>query len=454
MEHKQTARAAILEHLMSIPKFGKGIGLHRMSWFFDQIKDVDSPSFDAIKVTGSNGKGSVCSMLSSLFDRLGIVHGLNTSPHLFNFNERIRFGETEIDETSLLEVVQWFQKIHERFQREYPQDVLGAFEGFSTIALKAFAVRKLEHLIIEAGIGGRYDSTRIIPGKLAALTSLDLEHTQLLGNTLELIAYDKADLCPPDGTLVTYNMEASLAQRLANYCLINHIRMVPAQTRCRVLNRRFQGLRMIVDAEIDGRFVPEIFVNLTGQHQASNVEVSVALLLEWLDTHKNIVFPSHDSLDHAIRHGLQDVKWHGRCSHIHSDPDVFIDVGHSPQAVESAVNTFREIIGDRPILLVTGVSHDKDVVGILKQLLPLSQEVIATRAHHKGSQVADICRIIRQEAPDKPLNAVDPIEKAVHMAVEKARKEEMAVVIAGGLFLSIEAQHALEGHDPKHLKFF
>lgn len=457
MGHKDQSSNFIHDALLSIPKFGEGVGLHRMSWLMQRLQSEQPCAFKAIKVTGSNGKGSVCAMLSAMMEQINLQHGLYTSPHLFRFNERIRFGRQEINDEELIESINWLDNQKLSFQQEFPSDRIGAFEAFTAIALHAYAKRNIEYLVSEAGIGGRYDATRMIPGHIAALTSLDLEHTHLLGNTLELIAYDKADLCPPGGVLVTGLMEASLERRLATYCAVNGIRMVPAISRCQVQRCRYEAMSMQMDSQVDihvdGLVYSDISLNMIGQHQQRNAEVAITTFLEWLDRYQAVKLTG-SALETVIRNALEKVVWHGRCSLVHTDPSIFIDVGHSPMAVSAAMAGFRDIIDGKSVLLVTGVSYDKDILGILRHILPIADEIIATRAYHNGSKVEDIYRIVKEEAPTKLVTKAATIELAMQMAKARAQEQGMVVVVAGGLFLSIEAEAALSGKNPNELRFF
>ncbi|MEN9868482.1 MAG: hypothetical protein RL748_4072, partial [Pseudomonadota bacterium] len=429
------AQRLIQDSLLTIPKFGDGIGLHRMQWLIERIRQETPCPFNAIKVTGSNGKGSVCAMLSSMLQQLGLAHGLYTSPHLFRFNERIRFGAQEIRDEELIDAIAWWQQQQSAFQQAFPDDRIGAFEAFTAIALQVFAKNKLSCLVSEAGIGGRFDATRMIAGDIAALTSLDLEHTALLGNTLEQIAYDKADLCPPGGTLVVGRIGPALTQRLSAYCAANQIRMVVASSRCLVPNQQQDQQQndqqdqqqnhqqnRLVDINIDGKIHSGIKLNLTGQHQQHNAEVAVCTLLEWLERYYPDAFDAAQ-LEQAIRTGLETVLWHGRGTLLQCDPEVYIDVGHSPAAVEAAVHSLRHLCAGKPVLLVTGVSQDKAIAGILQHLLPLASSVIATRAHHKGAPVDEIAHIIRQQAPALSLSTAPDIQTAMQQALAQARRE-------------------------------
>ena len=443
----------IQAELLAIPKFGNGIGLHRMLALCGPLLQTPWLSdLDAIKVTGSNGKGSVCAMAAAVFGELGMTCGLYTSPHLIRFNERIVTDGAQISDAELAEAVAWFFQQRDEYAARFPDDTVGAFEAFTAIALYHFARKQPRVLVAEAGIGGRYDSTRMIPGKIVALTSLDLEHTSLLGSTLEMIAYDKADLCPEGGTLITGDLDTEVSRRLQAYSALRRITMRTAAAHSHVRSVSFGAPYMEVDLTIDGLDLPALQMAMRGYHQITNLIVATLLVRQWLEAHDARV--SDEQLAQAVRGAMRSLSWPGRFEQVATDPDIFIDVGHTPEAIAATVHTARVAFAGKRILLVTGVSYDKHVEEIVKGLLPLADAVICTRAHHKGSPPEHILRTVQSARPELPASIAPTIEEAMAMARAQAADGQMTVLVAGGLFLSIEAAHALRGHDPRHLHFF
>lgn len=412
----------------------------RSAWFRD---------LDAIKVTGSNGKGSVSAMTASILGAAGVDAGLYTSPHLFDFRERIVLGGEPISGRDLADGVARFERERQRYAREHPGDEVGAFEAFTAIALDCYARRRPAALVVEAGIGGRYDSTRVFPGRLTALTSLDLEHTALLGRTLEEIAYDKADLASEGSTLVLGSLPPEMRRRLGAYGRLRRLEVVAADDVCAVgrVEAATSGTRL--DLEIDGRRWQQVELALLGEHQVANARVAVVLATRWLARHR----PGAD-VEAAVRRGLAGVRWPCRLEKVHRDPDVFVDAGHTPGAVDALAASLAGLLSGRRVLLVTGVSRDKDVEGIVTRLLPVAAEVIATRAHHRGAPAAEVAAVARERAPELPLDVAETIEEALASALPRAGREGMTVVVAGGLFLAAEAKWTLGGGDPRRLRFF
>ena len=267
-----------------------------------------------------------------------------------------------------------------------------------------------------------------------------------------MIAYDKADLCPEGGTLVTGALDAEAARRLEAYCALRRITLRAASAHGRVRRVSFGETHMEVDLTVDGLDLPALQMAMQGHHQITNLIVATLLVRQWLKAHDAGV--SEERLAQALRGAMRSLSWHGRFERVATDPDVFIDVGHTPEAIASTVRTVRAALAGKRILLVTGVSHDKNVEENVKGLLPIADAVICTRAHHKGSPPEKILRIVASARPELPASVAPTVEEAMAMAREQAATEGMRVLVAGVLFLSIEAAQVLRGHDPRDLHFF
>lgn len=440
------------ERLFALAKFGDGIGLHRVSWLLDRVHQ-DYPNYrpEFIKVTGSNGKGSTCAMISAILRCFGLVEGLFISPHLVRFNERISVGGALIADEALTACFDWVQAATGQF--EGGAEGFGAFECYTALAYRYFAARGVDYGCFEAGIGGRFDSVRPIPGAICALTSLDLEHTQLLGDRLELIGYEKLELCPPGGTMVLYPcQDPELLARLRAYARLHHIRLFEIAEHCRLIAVEHTANGTRFSASIDGLKVEDLCLPLLGEHQLRNALIAMAAVKLYLQR----LFPdvTSEHLCAAFRDGLAQVVWPGRATYLPGPPPLYYDVGHTPEAIETFIATIAPRLVGQRVLLVTGVSHNKAVSSIVSSLVRLADHVICTRAWHMGAPVAEIERAVVAARPELPRECIETIEAAMDRARHLASVERMAVVIAGGLFLAVEAMQAYHGLDPRQLRFF
>jgi dihydrofolate synthase/folylpolyglutamate synthase len=441
-----------LEWIYGLPRFGAGTGLHRVEWLASAVLSGGAGRLPpSIRVTGSNGKGSVARMTASVLEALGLTVGLYTSPHLVRFEERFQLGGREIEPAELAELSRWCEARVADWHRLSPGDQVGRFEAITAMALRFFATHPADVVVAEAGIGGRFDPVRFFAGLTVGMSSVELEHTEVLGSTLEQIAFDKADLCPPGGTLFVAAADPTLVRRLAAYTRLRGTEVVPLADAVRVENVRVEGDGMRADFSVGGIDLPNVEIGMLGRHQVGNAALAVALCRDWMSR----AGPRFGgpSVERAIREGLRTARWPGRLERIAADPEIWIDVGHTPLAIESTVRTMVERGGGRPLTVLLGVSHDKDVAGIVRPLARAAARVVCTRAHHKGSPAAHVARELERCGYAGPVEVVEPIEAAVARVAELARESGDVVLVAGGLFLAVEAGEVVQGRDPARLRF-
>lgn len=450
----RAGKHALTGRLLELPRLGKGAGLHRAHALLGSLLCESGflHQLEAIKITGSKGKGSVSAMVSAILSELGYTTGTFTSPHLVRFNERIRIGGQPLADASLETSLAAVLEARRIYEAQYPGDQVGAFEVFTALAMHAFAKNEVQAVVAEAGIGGRFDPTRAIPGRIAVLTSVELEHSAILGPSLEHIAYDKADLCPDGGTLLVGRLDRELLRRLRGYATLRRVTLQASEDLCHLSEIHVgpQGTRFELDC--DGLDCGLIRLPLYGEHQARNAALAVLAVKRWLE----LTHPFFDprALGRAVRRGLDQLCWPGRLQQIADDPEVFIDVGHTPQSARSSAKALRALYPARKILLVAGVSSNKDSAGILAELLPRCDAVICTEAHHLGEAAANIAALCADLAPGKVQGTLPELPAAIDHGVALARAEGGLLLVAGGLFLAVEAAVHLAGGNPRDLQFF
>jgi len=440
------------QRLQALPRFGNGPGLHRMAALCGpELHDPWLGSVDAIRVTGSNGKGSVCAIAAALLQAFGLRTGLYTSPHLTELNERLMISGAPIGDEALEDALGQALDHVDAYLDEHPSDQIARFEALTCTAIIHMTRERPQALVIEAGIGGRLDSTRVFPGTTVGLSSLDLEHTAVLGSSLELIAQEKADLCPDGGQVICGRVDDEICRRLAGSLATRRASLVRARDLCRPRNVEPGRRGTRLDLELDGRTLHSLELALVGRHQVDNAALAVALVSSWLQDHAPGLLT--ERLEQGLRSGMAAARSPGRFECIRSSPEVWIDVGHTPAAIEALLDTAREVLSGRRVLLVTGVSVDKEVEMIVSRLVAVADEVICTRAHHKGSPAERILEICTARRPEVTAWLEPDISAAMSRAIEHAQAHDMAVLVAGGLFLAVEARHALAGLDPRTLDF-
>lgn len=397
------------------PKFGEGPGLQRVRAVAQEL-GVELAQFGAqgAVIVGSNGKGSTAAMTAALLEQSGARVGLFTSPHLFDLNERFRLDGDDITDEAL--AIHW-TRVLGAVDRAGVRGQLGAFEFLFLIAADFFTANECAHTVWEAGIGGRFDPVRLIEARRLALTSLDLEHTALLGNTIEDIARNKLDAAP-GGALVFYG-EACAPWRDV------------ISVHCGVHGARTQFVPARADAP----------AGLVGAFQRQNAALACALAQH--------IKPLSAEQEQA---GLAATRWPGRLEVIEREPLVVIDVGHTPAGVQAALDGFTEMRGDREAALVVGVSDDKDVGAIVSILAPAFSTIICAAARHKGAPASHVAAEAALANPGAEIIVAESLDDARRLALAKAARG--AVYVAGGLFLAAEFKALHSGRDPASLVFF
>lgn len=396
------------------PKFGAGPGLDRVRAVARRL-DVDLAAFGAqgAVIVGSNGKGSTAAMTASLLRQSGSPVGLFTSPHLFDVNERFKIDGDDISDDALQ--THWLRVVA-AVDAEGLAGQLGGFEFLFLIAADWFAARGCAYTVWEAGIGGRLDPVRLIEAQRLALTSLDLEHTELLGATLEEIARDKIDAAPRGARLFA---PRDIAVRDA------------VEAHCEERGVVLELTPPVLDAPLPGAF------------QRENAALAVALARD--------LAPLSDA--QAAR-GLEETRWPGRLEVIEDEPLIVIDVGHTPAGVRAALAGFRDLAGARDATLVCGVSADKDAAAIVSALALGFAHIICVAARHKGAPAAIIAAHAQAANPGVELAIAESVADARRLALCRARGGETAIYVAGSLFLAAEFKAVHVGRDPSSLAFF
>jgi len=435
----------VLDHpLHNLPKYGDGIGLHRVQ-FLMQACGLESEDIArrAVAITGSNGKGSTARIASELLSAVGGTVGLFTSPHLYRYNERFQFDGEPADDAKLLAAMDRVERAVDDYQAHH-DDKIGAFEAQFVVALLVFA--ECRWLVLEAGIGGRYDPVRLARAPVSALVSLDLEHTELLGKTLPEIAFDKLDATARGGTAILGQSCIPFAEQIRTYADLIGITVAFVRPDDWRNGGVVDGLQ-----HFDIGAMKELRSPLVGRHQINNHAVALALVEERLKRPGQWPIAG---IEDRWRDAIARVAWSGRLETISREPFVVIDVGHTPEGIKAALEGFRALTNNRYAILVTGGSKNKHVRDMLNVLTPGFARIVCTAAYHNGVPAPDIAAIVKGVCPSAATAVCRTIEDAVITARNEAARTGAAIYVAGGLFLAIEFAEAWRGGEPAKLRFF
>lgn len=312
-----------------------------------------------IHVAGTNGKGSFCSMMSSVLQKQGYKVGLYTSPYIVVFNDRIRVNGLPIAEDDINDL---FLRVRQK--ADTMKTPPSSFDFITAAAFLWFYETKCDIVVLEVGLGGRYDSTNVIKNSLlSVITGIAFDHTEILGDTIEKIAWEKAGIikenCP---ALYGGNNEKALAV-IEKECEEKHSELtVKNPDLLKILSTTLDG----TEFEFDGK---EYFIRLLGLYQPANA----ATVLEAIDVLRKHGFEISET---AVKDGLSSAVWQARFEKIADEPVVLYDGGHNPQGVRAAVESVRAYFGDKKINLLVGILADKAHGEMAEELAKIADRVI------------------------------------------------------------------------------
>ena len=327
-------------------------------------------NFKTIHVAGTNGKGSLSHMLTSVLMEAGYKVGLYTSPHLIDFRERIRINGKMVSEQFVVDFVQDNKKIFEEIKPSF-------FEMTVAMAFDFFAKQKVDIAVVEVGLGGRLDSTNIITPELSVITNISLDHTDLLGDTIEKIAFEKAGIIKNGIPVVVSQTQAETEQVFIEKAKAVCAPIVFADKIRRVTNSstNSNGEKMFSVEVIEDDSVEEFTLDLLGNYQQKNI-VGVLAATDIL-CEKGYSISSEN-----IRNGLSKASVNtgllGRWQKLSESPLTICDTGHNTEGISSIVEQINSTPYEK-LHMVIGFVNDKNIDGIL-QLLPKNAEYYFTKA--------------------------------------------------------------------------
>jgi dihydrofolate synthase/folylpolyglutamate synthase len=438
--------------VFDLPKYGDGICLARLAELLD-VLGVDRAGLQrmSVVVTGSNGKGSTATFCAAIGRAYGMRTGLFTSPHLYRFNERFQVDGTPIGDHDLARLVSTIAAaIAEISQRR--GETFGAFEAMFALACLHFQESECAFAVFEAGIGGRYDPVRLVGALVTTVVSVDYEHVELLGHSLESIASDKSDTCAAGGTIVYGENCLGLRVHLIEY------------NRHRGITSLFAGDQIWISGEtispsaqrFDFRFRDDDFraldVGLMGTFQFNNAAIAIGLFLLWLERVRPA--ETRSAVEAAVRTGLRDIHWPGRLEIIKQEPLTIVDVGHTPDGIRQSLASLTAAYGAQDWILVTGISFDKKLEEIAGALAPSFDTIICTRAHHKGADAQALAAAVRKINPQATVHTAPTVAGAVNLSQTLAASLNRKIYVAGGLFTAVEFAVVARGGHAQDLNFF
>ena len=389
------------EYLLSLELFGMRFGLDRMHRLMT-VLGLPQRRFASIHVVGSNGKSSTVRFCAAILEREGLRTGSYTSPHLRSFRERIEVGEEPVSEADFAGAVTRAAQAAELVNRTAePDDHVTQFEALTAAAYHELARRGVEVAVIEAGLGGRFDATNVIPSKVQVLTSVSLEHTRWLGPTLADIAGEKLAVVHDYGTLVVGELPPDIMELARDMASSHHATLVAARP-------------------------SDLPLRAAGEFQHVNFGVAAAAAEAFLGRAVD---------ERALKEAASQTVVAGRLQAVAEGPLTLFDGAHNPSGAHALAESLPEVFGSRrPRVAVVGVLEDKDAAGMLETLLPHFDRVVFTRPANPRSLSPATLVTLAEKLGGPPGETVASPRAAVERARELAGPDGV-VLATGSIYL-------------------
>ncbi|MDQ6841285.1 MAG: bifunctional folylpolyglutamate synthase/dihydrofolate synthase [Actinomycetota bacterium] len=389
-------------YLLSLELFGMRFGLDRMRRLMTALGHPER-RFESIHVVGTNGKSSTVRMIASILSHHGLRSGAYLSPHLVSFGERIRIDDEDLAPAAFAAAVQRASRAAELVNRSLAQDDrVTQFEALTAAAYDELARREVEVAVIEAGLGGRYDATNVIPSGVQVLTSVGLEHTRWLGPTIEAIATEKLDVVQAGSTLV---LGAGLHPDA----------LTVAET---VAQARGAA---IVHAGLD----PGVALAALGSFQRRNFSLAIAAAQAYLG----------DLDDAAVGRAAAEVLVPGRLQVVGENPLTLLDGAHNPEGMAALAESLPEICaGADNLVAMVSILEDKDAAGMLGALLPSCDRLILTCSQNPRALPPPTLQSLADQLGGPPAEIVARPSAALERARDLAGPSG-AVLVTGSIYL-------------------
>lgn len=360
-------------------------------------------SYDTIHVAGTNGKGSTCSVASSLLIESGLKVGLYTSPHIKDFNERIRVNGIAITDDELIEYAEKLLPIAEEMDATF-------FEITTVMAFMYFADEGVDVAVIETGMGGQFDSTNIINPKVCVITDIDMDHEEFLGDTIEKIAFEKAGIIKPNTPIITTNEVKNVLSVISDKATKENAELVKSEVQ----------LNDEVLKTIRNKFISHSFIK----------NYAAALLACEVYLGHPITTAIQTS---AITNIEKNSGYFARLQMISNDPVCILDISHSVAAAKNLVESLQSMFKDKKWTIILALMNDKDYRGIIDELAVIAELMILTQVENERSMSAIDLSYYAESKGINSMIMIDP-----KMAKKFAFDSKLDCIITGSFYLAAE----------------
>ncbi len=401
--------------------------LSRMNQFMELLGSPQN-DFPTLHIAGSKGKGSVSAFCASVLEKAGYQVGLYTSPHLRDFEERIQINQQPMKRDVL---VNYVEEIKPSVAMVHG---LTTFEIMTALGFLYFARQGVDIGVIEVGLGGRLDATNVITPQVSVITSLYLDHTTILGDTIEQIAFEKGGIIKPGIPVVCAPQQENAIAVIREIAKKRNSRLIEIgqDIKYQSISRSLEGQEFKIEDEAAQSAV-EFNIPLLGDYQVINASTAYAAISLLRENGFKVEISD-------VKKGFEEVNWPARFEILRVEPPVIVDSAHNPASVRKLRETIDDFFPDKELILIFGISEDKQLAGMYQEILPRTSHLITTQADHPRAMDPDeLAR--RAENYQCTVEVVPVVGEALKRGLSLAGNKSL-LVVAGSIFVAASARIA------------
>ncbi|MGH4118562.1 bifunctional folylpolyglutamate synthase/dihydrofolate synthase [Clostridium sp.] len=432
-----------MEYIKNTAKFGSKLGLERTEKILELLGNPHK-KIKCVHIAGTNGKGSTTAMVANILVEAGYNIGTYTSPFIEEFEERIQINNKNISKDDLSHIVTEVSSAVEKVV-ELGYSNPTEFEIITCAGFLYFFQKKIDFAIVEVGLGGRLDSTNVIIPVLSVITSISLDHTQILGDTLDKIAYEKAGIIKEGIPVIMFPQEKQSEEVIERICTLKKCKLIKVPRNSAVYLGK-ENLKQIAITQVEGTIYTDnkaitqkieikttknndyiIDLSLLGKHQVLNCCVAVHVIEE-------LILQGVTVNKENILTGLKTVKWPVRLEVMHQKPLVVIDGAHNIDGIKNLTESIDMYFDYNKIILILGILADKQVEEMIKTIVPKVSRVIAVTPHSIRAELSEELKV-QVEKYTTNCESIENYEKAYEKALSYCQEEDL-VLVAGSLYMA------------------
>ncbi len=419
-----------IKYINSFDKFSIKLGLERMKLLMEYL-DYPNHKLNCIHIAGTNGKGSTSAILAAIYQQAGYKVGTFNSPHIIEFNERIRINGENISQQELKKCTTKIKFAVEKVEQELALPTY--FEVLTAIAIYYFAQADIDLAIFEVGLGGRLDATNVIDSLVSAITNISYDHTEYLGDTIAEIAREKAGIIKKNNQAVVTTVGKEIAiEQLKKICQKKDVKLLTVRDKINYTVQKISRTEQKFNFSYQDKEYNDLVLSLLGEYQIINTALSLAIIEE-LNNHYPVT-------EGEIKAALKNVCWPGRFELVKQKPAVILDGAHNQAAAKNLKNTLSEI-NYQNLYLVLSIFKDKDIAEIIDELTPLAKKIIISKNQNKrAATIEELVKLVQKHNANYKI--IDLLQEAVDYTIKKANENDL-VLITGSLTTVAEAREIL-----------